>query len=581
MLSRRWSSPFLLLAIPLAFAACGDDSGGGSDVDMGGGDMTDVDMGGSDALPLCSEEAIIDIGTSELGATLTRDLDTTLVNTMPRDLGGCGGTSVAPQVMVRYQVPGTGDIALTVNTGVGTTANLFDTLVQVRDTGCELPSAFCFTDTPTDIRAAGTAIVQGGSTVHILVTGFSPPRAVGGGGTTVDRGAVTLAVTANIPTPPVLTELTAVDFLPDAETGGGDFFIITTTGSDDANDIVAMDLEILDGSGTPLGLFGGGATVGTFAFAPPPTTSPFTDSLLLNPSVSVVSMATAQQVRVRLVDATDVRSDPLTANIERGTLAELGEECDGTTTFCTGTRIECRTDDMGMDVCAPDDDLSRICRDADATAIDLSLLTPEVGTRTDPIRLQVAPFDADGVATSPCVTEDPFLSGIINNANDMGGNFALDLFTSGPEQVYYLELPAGALGYDVTVTTDLAGNPTPQPFEALAIYGRTNCVDSRDDELSCTPSLLTEDLMLPTDGLRPSHTFEAQPPGPLYVFIEPILYALLQGPADAGAANDGVMAMNVDFTVIPVLTTGATCDPAEGINRCAAGPCPADTRVCP
>ncbi|MEO0325435.1 MAG: hypothetical protein AAF447_20935 [Myxococcota bacterium] len=553
---RRWPHALLLSFASVALVACGDDSGsttGMPDMDL---DMVEVDMQ-PDAVPLC--DAVVPLAsTGVLGETVTIDLDTSMANTLPRDLAGCGAAGDASgQIAVSYTVPGTGDIALEVSTVGGVTSGALETVVQVRTDSCESPAGVCIAG--NGAPADGAAIVAGGSMVHFIVT------ANGG------EGPITLRISAEQATPPVIDEFSAVDIRPEEGTDG--FTLLTFTGSDAAADVVAYDLEILDGTGNAINL-GGGETQITINFGTAPVTTEFTSVSQLI-SISDFSMGNARQLRVALVDALGARSNVVTQDLTIGAAAFLGETCDDTN-LCVGTRIECIEED-GASTCGPDAVLGGLCRGADSFPVDLTGLTAVDGVAPEPVSATTGGFEGGanvGAASSACVTADAFLT-MVADANNLPPTY----FTLGPESVFLVDLPAGALAYDVRVITDLPGNPAPATGEAIAIYGRTNCVDDRDTSLACFDNHVTAEGMLVAEGARPTLVFENQPPGPLYVFVEQLLFEGLV----TGAVNNGID-VDVQFEVIPVITTGTACDPNGVRNRCAIAPCPMGTPeapVCP
>jgi hypothetical protein len=103
-------------------------------------------------------------------------------------------------------------------------------------------------------------------------------------------------------------------------------------------------------------------------------------------------------------------------------------------------------------------------------------------------------------------------------------------------------------------------DPGTPPIDTV-IYVRRTCVDP-STEIACIDDL---------DGLRAHVEILAIPAGTYAIFDE--RYGMMTA-----------MPVTVPLTVTlrPVLATGAACDPAGAMNRCAMGPCPAmGTAVCP
>ena len=284
----------------------------------------------------------------------------------------------------------------------------------------------------------------------------------------------------------------------------------------------------------------------------------------------------ARAVRIALVDSQGAASNTIEEDIVIGSAARLGETCSDTA-LCIGTRIEC-FEEEGVSTCVPDTVLTGLCADADANAIDLTGLTPTTGVAAPLVSAIVPEPDGPaGAASSPCVTAIAPLAMFTE-----GNNLPPDFFTAGPETAFRVDLPAGAVAYDVTVTLEVPENGAGTLGEAYAIYGRTNCVDSFDTRLACYDEMIDDMAMLLPGGPRPSLTFEDQLPGSFYVFIEPLLFGGINFPGMVPGAPNAGMDLEALFTVIPILSGGTACDPNAILNRCAIGACPTiGDPVCP
>jgi hypothetical protein len=136
----------------------------------------------------------------------------------------------------------------------------------------------------------------------------------------------------------------------------------------------------------------------------------------------------------------------------------------------------------------------------------------------------------------------------------------------GHEDIYSLTIPAGA--YDLALTTNI---PTTGLSDTV-LYVRRGCLDPTS-ELACDDDL---DAGPPaTDGgLRPTNFRSAfvvpnAPPGIYFVFVNGFW-------TDRAAFSYGLR-----VTLVPVLPTGASCDPTFAANRCANGNCAGTPPICP
>ena len=126
--------------------------------------------------------------------------------------------------------------------------------------------------------------------------------------------------------------------------------------------------------------------------------------------------------------------------------------------------------------------------------------------------------------------------------------------TTESELIYTVSVPAG--GVDLLATTNLPGTGATD----TVLYARGTCADPLT-ELGCADDV-SRDVLSSEIELRDLAA------GTYTIFVE--RYAGTTG-AD--------FALQVSLR--PVLATGATCDPAGVMNRCAAGACVSATMTCP
>ncbi len=118
-----------------------------------------------------------------------------------------------------------------------------------------------------------------------------------------------------------------------------------------------------------------------------------------------------------------------------------------------------------------------------------------------------------------------------------------------------MQVPA-ATQVDLLVTTEQPGTGATDTI----LYMRAECVDP-GQELACNDDRVAGDLQSDIEARDLG-------PGTYFIFVE----------AYGGIAM-GTAPHELLITARPVLNTGAACDDAVLLNRCAAGPCTAG--VCP
>ena len=124
----------------------------------------------------------------------------------------------------------------------------------------------------------------------------------------------------------------------------------------------------------------------------------------------------------------------------------------------------------------------------------------------------------------------------------------------GAEGVHAIVVPEGR--FDLRLSTNAPGSRSTD----TVLYVRSDC-DARESELGCSQDVGSDrqSEVLLTDVA----------PGTYYAFVEQFDIGMAASPYELVA------------TLIPVLESGATCDPAGVANRCGTGACAAATMLCP
>lgn len=521
----RSSSPLLL---SLALVAC---DGAAPVVDAGHDAGTAMsDAGPPDAGPplACTDRRRLD---GVLGETVSTMFDTRMTETRPRDLGlGCGNVEAelrwAPQEVVELHVPGTGPVAVELDTVFdGDTDIEFNTVLQVRRECERAPAGFfpptCFDDVAAnDFRSRGAFTATGGEVVYIFVTGYSAPPAAQG---TVDRGRVRLDVRVRASSAPTLTSGSLLLALDDVQ--------IQASGTDADADARGVAINFYTAAGL-LDIYGDGEAtedgdVYVVFFDPAPTATDYTGSAIvratdvnLGPYLRAVG---ATHARFRAFDVAWALSAPLMVDIEEAELVGFGEECDS-------TRV-CRPEMTCVaGTCGATGAVATAC----GAAIPLSVPPPE-GEATSVTRAgSTGAGRGNFLPSSTCASPDGAV---------------------GAEAIYSVTVPEG-LTADLLVTTDLPGSGSTDTI----LYVRRACADS-GTELACNDDLSASNL-------RSSVEVRDVVEGTYFVFVE------RYGGLASGSAPHELRA-----TLRPVLGSGEPCDGTGTLNRCAAGACTGG--VCP
>ncbi|MBK8172080.1 MAG: hypothetical protein IPK60_17290 [Sandaracinaceae bacterium] len=518
----------------LALTACGDDNNnGGTDagmtVDLGtsptdggaGVDMarTDAarDSGGSTSIPTCAAPSMV---TGVLDTTSTVMVNTTGGPEGVLALTGCGATEqTAPQAVVAYVVPGTGDVAVQFTTDTAGSDATLDTVVEViTDGACTdepVDDSGCFDDIdyPDNTKSGGGVTATGGSTIYFVLTGYGDTA-----------GAIQLDINAFIAAPPVLS--TATFNIGDVRVYGrftgtdanGDVDHLTARfiGSDsmtiDVNDdgmVDASDTLDLDFTDSVAGME---SFVGELSFH--------------GAAVTQIREFNAATVEFTVVDSAGVPSPALTVPVTSNSDA-AGATCSAEQPCGDVAELTCT---------------AGTCTVVAGVATECAAATPIV---------IAAPAEGSGASTTVTGTTG-------TGAGALGGTCYLDHLTAA---IYTVTVPAGA--YDLVARTDVTGTDAAADT-VLSI--RSTCADLTT-QLACNDDIGSGEN-------RSLATVEAAAAGTYTVIVDQFVNPAM--PPTAG------LPYGLTVSLRSVIGAGATCDPAGVLNRCSTGPCPATgTAVCP
>jgi len=522
---------FLLALSGLTLVGCGSTPPSGAD--GGVDDAGNPDAGPPDAGPPfeCTDATRVD---GMMDGTVQVMFDTSMTETRPRDLGlGCGNTSPsarwAPQEVIEFHVPGTGRVAVDVDTTGSGTQNDFNTLFQVRERCEAVPAApfppSCFDDTSaSELAASGSFMAEGGSTVYVIVTGFSEPPAEQ---RAVDEGRVDVSIGVRDNAAPTATSGSLVLALADT--------VVDAAGMDADADVIGVAMNFYGPTGTLLDVYGDGSATldGDAFFLPFDRVTGGTDyagTLRVDGTriglANFLRQVNAAEADLRVFDRAYETSAPLRVEIIDAEQVGFGAACDV------------------RNVCSP----PLTCTGAGGTTCDV----------TGPARvlcdmapaLMIAPV-ADTAQTATATGRVGGAAGVWEGS--MCGTMPANA-TAGNELVYSLTLPEGS--WDVTATT--AGATTGGTDTVL--YIRSNCLDPLSQVGACSDDIGGMNLASQVN-------LQAVGAGTYAVFVE-------QFAGGRGAAN-----VQVSVRVSAVIPSGGACDMARMQNRCATGTCTAG--LCP
>lgn len=507
------------LAATLAMAGCGDDDGmttpdagmgadagpgmdsGPMEVDSGPGDDAGTGGEASCAMP---RELTLEMGEQTLtGDTSGLGSDETLSE-------GCG-SEPAPQEVLELTIPGTGQKGVLFNLVNDATA--FDTVVEVRTGACDsTDGAMCFDDAFPGliVQSAGRFVVEGGSTVYLIVTGFDAAAA----------GPWEMAVEVADAQPPTIS--------------GGDARRVETTrydfqimGGDPDGDAIGILVEFLADDGTVIGVDRDEdpATPDQTEFF-----AGFVDDLegettfdataRLEDEALVTATASATQVRARVVDRFELESDTTDLAITDVTESGRGETCGATAVCADG--YDC----IGGTCQIPTETVTA------CTGATMIPITPGASTVTETRTGSVEPGPSYLRATC--------------------GD------TSGPEVLYRVAVPATGT-YDLIASTDNAATGAAD----TVVHVQSDCGDPAS-EVACDDDGGEEFRSVAVVEAAPTGTYtiaveiyggpEAATPFELDVSLRPVL--------EAGAACDPAGEMNRCATGDCPSSGDAVCPPA-------------------
>lgn len=527
-----FASPSLLASIALAALTVVGCDDGTPPMDPDAGDMLDAGPpdSGYDAGPPLSCTDITRVEPT-MGATESVMFDTSMTATRPRDLGvACGNTDPelrwAPQEVLEIVVPGSGPMQVEVDTAFPETDFSFNTVLQFR-TSCEtVPTSIfppsCFNDQSADeVRARGAVTVEGGSTVYVIVTGFSEPPAET---MQVDEGPVRVDVTVTPNQRPTVTD--------GALLLAADDVIVTATGSDPEGDPRGVVVNFYDAAGALIDIYGDGeATLEGDAFVipfdPAPMEVDYTgQGIVLGTQVNLAGFVRAvmiPRVGFRVYDGGWAISDMLMVDVGEAEEVGFGEACGGEQ-IC---RAEMRCVDA---ICEGTPGATRACGMATAFP-DIAVTADTAASET--VRGTIGAGRGDFAPIGSCTSE-------------MG--------SVGDETIYTLTIPDGT--FDLLLTTDLPGTGDTDTI----VYVREVCEDS-GTEVGCNDDLEPRMLQSEIEAFNLAG-------GTYSIFVERF-----------GGLASGSLPFELQVTLRPVLEAGMACDDAGEANRCRVGRCSAG--MCP
>jgi len=480
----------------------------------------------------CDEDRVLPEDFNGNTVTFTVDTgDEALEDLRPVDIGmSCGNPDSdewAPQQVVQVTVPGTGKKSLAVDTRRAATDDGFLTVVQVRRTCDTLPTTsippHCIGPTNTELQARGVFPVEGGETLFLVFTGYPgfDGQQLEDGTTVTSRGRMSVKLDVADAKVPVLTSAEA-NFV-------GKAFELRLAGTDDDEDAIGGVAELLaaDGSIIDINGDGRGDDQDVIADSFDGLTAPldtFDHTITIAGAREDFERLGVTKVRVRALDETYWTSEPRELSIGQLTAVGVNGTCNATARCSPGLTCDAGT-------CLAPAAATNSC----AAGTDVALAPPD-----------------DLTAASIVVPSQVLTSG-------NGGLEATCAPTAGKELVYNIAVPATGK-WDLVATTAVGRVPVATDT-VLSI--RSSCADS-STELACNDEIAVQ------QDSRSLVTAEVTGLGAAYVVAD-----YYQGIAS------GTKTFSIQFTLRPVLTSGATCDADQRLNRCDRGYCNVDTLKCP
>ena len=489
-----------------------------------------------------------DVVEGVLGSSQSVRFDTTHDPNGQRDLGlACGNVDAmrwAPQWVIAYHVPGTGPVGVTFSTQNAGTAATFDTVLQIRDTDCTAAptTSFPFTcfdsvgpdSSPSDLRATGVTTAMGGSTIYVIVTGYSNSGQQRYNLATQDRGPMEVAIQAAANAPPTLASATGYKL--------SDRMDVDVTGMDSDANAYGAAVLFKDSSGNTIDVNGDGRgnegdrVVALFDSAAAATMASFTTGASFPYSTyTALKTANPMTANVVLFDHSLAVSASVTANFVAATGVGWNVACDGT--HRCDLPLSCTSG-----TCAAPAALATACTAATVVALP-TIADNNAVTVNTPGTISMGA--ASNFSTTTC--------GVDSQGTNQNG---------GPEALMNVTVPTGT--FDLIVGTD---NAQTSIMDDTIMYVRSSCPDP-STELA---SGCNDDVNTAGHDYRSHLEFDNIAPGTYTVFVEAY-----------GGPTAATFNFSLATTLRPVLATGTACDSTGALNRCATGVCPSGSMpVCP
>jgi hypothetical protein len=457
------------------------------------------------------------------GTTVHRSYD---LRTAPHGLSiGCNDLSSpanagkdAGQVVYELVVPGTGPHAIVATTEIPGTDRSIDTLIGIRTASCfGSASDQCFDDVGQDTRARADFLANGGDHVFVILTTYSHGQ----------ENPVAIDFTSKPNAEPSLASASALIV--------GEELLVDVAGGDPDGNGWGVIVRFHGPAGELIDLDGNGIRNAADRLSGPFSRSVQDVTMFSERARLPISAAQAGRIGgatmayVRAQDqAGAVSLSDVVTPVMAGAVALHGQPCDANN-VCS-EELNCSA---GMvRTCQPTATRQGAC----TAAMTLAVPTPTTSTTTS---------SAMGV--------------LMLGTGLFQGNCGNTL---GTEDIYSVSVPMGA--FDLVLTTE---NPGTAMGADTVIYVRSDCVEPlsegmgwcNDDDTSATPTSLLSRLVI-----------EDIPQGSYAVFVE----------SYQGVLPDMMLRYELSASLRPVLPSGAHCDPAEVMNRCAgmactgAGTCP-------
>jgi hypothetical protein len=297
-------------------------------------------------------------------------------------------------------------------------------------------------------------------------------------------------------------------------------FDFTLMGTDAEGDVDAIRVSFLDAMGMPVAV--DGETVFEFGLREPVDgMMTFTARSRVGDIMMFPAVAAAPQARVALLDVFGLASADMTLPIMDVMESGRGEVCDAT--HVCADAFECT---------------AMMCAIPAATATACAAATP------------IALTPGTSATTVSVMGTIPMGTGVL--AGSCGD-------TTGGEVIYSLVVPPGT--WDLVLSTD---NAMTAADTDTVVYVQATCGDPETEMMRCNDDI---DFA----GMNYHSRVEARD-------VAPGTYSIA---VESYGVADMPLPFQLDATLRPVLGMGMACDPMGIMNRCAAGPCPAATPVCP